>query len=155
MERGSASMSCMSELIVTRTVHINAHRSAVWAAITEPALISEWFGDTAVFDLRVGGTGAMGWNEWGEFHIVVEEIDQPSAFAFRWARVKDADPTPSNSTLVRFTLADKDGGTQLTVLETGWEQYDGDVATGMKENTEGWVEELDELVAFLEKQDSA
>jgi uncharacterized protein YndB with AHSA1/START domain len=145
----------MSELIVTRTVHINAHRSVVWAAITEPELISEWFGDTAELDLQVSGTGAMGWNEWGTFRLVVEEIDEPNAFAFRWARDKDADPSKGNSTLVRFTLAEKDGGTQLTVLETGWEEYEGDIAAGMKENTEGWVEELDELVAFLEKQDSA
>jgi uncharacterized protein YndB with AHSA1/START domain len=145
----------MSELIVTRTVHINAHRSAVWAAITVPALISEWFGDTAQLDLTVGGTGAMGWNEWGTFRLVVEEIDEPNSFAFRWARDKDADPVTSNSTLVRFTLADKDGGTQLIVLESGWEEYEGDVAAGMKENTEGWALELDELVAFLEKQDSA
>jgi uncharacterized protein YndB with AHSA1/START domain len=145
----------MSELIVTRTVHIGAHRSAVWAAITEPELISEWFGDSARLDLRVGGTGAMGWNAWGEFRIVVEEIDEPNAFAFRWARVKKADPVRGNSTLVRFTLADKDGGTQLTVVESGWEDFEGDVEAGMTENTAGWVAELDELVAFLEKQDSA
>ena len=148
------SLGCMSQLLVTRTVHINAHRSAVWAAITEPKLISEWFGDTAVLDLRVGGTGAMGWNEWGEFRIIVEEIDEPNAFAFRWARDKDADPVKGNSTLVRFMLVDKDGGTQLTVFETGWEEYEGDVPKGMKENTDGWFQELDELVAFLEKQDS-
>ena len=148
------SLGCMRELVVTRTVHINAHRSAVWAAITVPELISEWFGDSADLDLRVGGTGTMTWSEWGEFRLVVEEIDEPNAFAFRWAREKDADPTPGNSTLVRFTLVDKDGGTQLTVNETGWEQYEGDVAAGMTENTEGWTQELDELVAFLEKQDS-
>ena len=149
------SLGCMSELIVTRTVHISAHRSAVWAAITEPELISEWFGDTAQLDLRVGGAGVMGWTKWGEFRIVVEEIDEPNAFAFRWAREKDVDPVRGNSTLVRFTLDDQDGGTRLTVLETGWEEFEGDVAAEMKSNTAGWVDELDELVAFLEKQDSA
>ncbi|MDQ1547595.1 MAG: hypothetical protein QOH69_2499 [Actinomycetota bacterium] len=149
------SLGCMSELNVTRTVHINAHRSAVWAAITEPELISEWFGDTAELDLRVGGAGVMGWSEWGNFRFVVEEIDEPNAFAFRWARDTDADPVKGNSTLVRFVLDDQDGGTRLTVLETGWEEFEGDVATGMKENSAGWIAELDELVAFLDKQDSA
>ena len=144
----------MSELLVVRTVHINAHRSAVWAAITEPELVSEWFGDGAEIDLRVGGTGRMSWNDYGEFRIVVEEIDEPNAFAFRWAREKDTDPAPGNSTLVRFLLSDKDGGTQLTVNETGWEEFQGDAEAGMKDNTAGWVAELDELVAFLEKQDS-
>ncbi|HEY1531923.1 MAG TPA: SRPBCC domain-containing protein [Galbitalea sp.] len=145
----------MSELLVTRTVHINAHRSAVWAAITEPALVSEWFGDTASLELRVGAPGVFGWDEWGEFRIVVEEIDEPTAFAFRWAREKNTDPAPGNSTLVRFILSEKDGGTELTVRETGWEEFQGDVAANMKDNTAGWIEELDELVAFLDKQDSA
>jgi uncharacterized protein YndB with AHSA1/START domain len=144
----------MSDLVVMRTVHIGAHRSAVWAAITEPELISEWFGDTAQLDLRVGGTGSMGWNDHGEFRIIVEEIDEPNTFAFRWARTTDADPTPANSTLVRFTLADREGGTELTVRETGWEEYEGDTESAMTENTAGWLTELDELVAFLEKQDS-
>ena len=145
----------MSELIVTRTVHINAHRSAVWAAITVPELVSEWFGDTAQLDLRVGGIGTMGWAQWGEFRLVVEEIDETNAFAFRWARTKDTGPGKGNSTLVRFTLIDKDGGTELTVLETGWEQLEGDVVSSMQDNAKCWVAELDELVAFLEKQDSA
>jgi uncharacterized protein YndB with AHSA1/START domain len=145
----------MSELIVTRTVHINAHRSAVWAAITTPELISEWFGDTAQLDLRIGGAGTMGWKDYGEFRVVVEEIDEPNAFAFRWAHDTDTEPVTGNSTLVRFTLADNNGATALTVSETGWEDNTGDVAGRMKENTEGWLEELDELVAFLEKQDSA
>jgi uncharacterized protein YndB with AHSA1/START domain len=96
----------------------------------------------------------MFWKDYGEFRVVVEEIDEPNAFAFRWAREKDADPNPGNSTLVRFVLSDKNGGTELTVRETGWEEFEGDAVAGMKENTEGWVAELDELVAFLEKQDS-
>jgi uncharacterized protein YndB with AHSA1/START domain len=144
----------MSELSIVRNVQINAHRSAVWAALTEPELISEWFGDTAILDLRVGGTGAMGWAEWGEFRLVVEAIDEPNFFAFRWARSKDTDPRPGNSTLVQFTLTDHDGGTQLTVRETGWEDLEGDVDAAIHENTQGWRDELDELVAFLEKQDS-
>ena len=45
-------------------------------------------------------------------------------------------------------------GPPVTVRETGWEELDGDVEAAMKENTGGWVSELDELVAFLEKQDS-
>jgi uncharacterized protein YndB with AHSA1/START domain len=144
----------MSELSITRTVHIGAHRSAVWAAITEPELISEWFGDATRLDLRVGGVGVLTWDAHGSVRLVVEEIDEPNSFAFRWARDFDIDPTPGASTLVRFTLADRDGGTELTVVESGWEDVAGDVTRGMADNSAGWIEELDELVAFLEKQDS-
>jgi len=144
----------MSELLVTRTVHINAHRSAVWDAITVPELITEWFGNTADLELTIGAPGRLGWDDFGEFRIVIEEIDEPNVFAFRWAREKDTDPRPGNSTLVRFRLADKDGGTELTVRETGWEEFEGDVEAAMQDNTGGWISELDELVAFLDKQDS-
>ena len=145
----------MSELAVTRTLHIAAHPSAVWAALTQAELISEWFGDTATIDLRVGGTGVMGWKEWGDFQFVVEEIDEPRVFAFRWARTPGTDPLTTPSTLSRFTLTEQDGGTQLTVVETGWEEVGGDIEAAMEGNREGWVSELDELQAFLEKQDSA
>jgi uncharacterized protein YndB with AHSA1/START domain len=142
-------------LIVTRTVTIEAPRHRVWEAITVPELIAEWFGDTTTLDLRVGGTGTFGWDDWGDFRVIVEEIDEPNSFAFRWARDKDVDPAQDNSTLVRFTLTDHPGGTELTVIETGWEELHGDVEAAMKGNVDGWREELDELVAFLEKQDSA
>jgi uncharacterized protein YndB with AHSA1/START domain len=145
----------MAELIVTRTVHIMAHRSAVWAALTQPELISEWFGDTATLDLRVGGTGVMGWSDWGDFRVVVEEVDEPNVFAFRWGREPGKDPVAGASTVARFTLTDRDGGTELTVVETGWEEAGGDVESLMKGNDQGWLEELGELQAFLEKQDSA
>jgi uncharacterized protein YndB with AHSA1/START domain len=144
----------MSELTITRTVQIGAHRSAVWAAITQPELISEWFGDRTELDLRPGGTGSLGWDAYGTVRFVVQEVDEPNAFAFRWARDFDTDPTPGGSTLVRFSLSDRDGGTQLTVVESGWDEVIGDVEKGMADNTAGWHSELDELVAFLEKQDS-
>lgn len=144
----------MSELTVTRTLHIAAHPSAVWAALTEPELISEWFGDTATIDLRVGGRGVMGWSSDGDFAFVIEELDEPNVFAYRWAHEPGADPTRDKSTLVRFTLAPHDGGTELTVVETGWEQFGDESARFMQQNTEGWLEELDELRDFLEKQDS-
>lgn len=142
-------------LIVTRTLTIEAPRHRVWEAITVPELIAEWFGDTATLELRPGGTGTFGWDDWGDFRLVVDEIDEPNSFSFRWARDKDVDPVAGNSTLVRFTLSDHPGGTELTVVETGWEELDGDVDAAMKGNVDGWREELDELVAFLEKQDSA
>jgi len=144
----------MAPLVVTRTLHINAHRSAVWAALTEPHLIAEWFSDLATIDLRVGGAGSLTWDRWGRRNLVVAEIDEPSVFAFRWPHGVDLDPATAPATLVRFTLEDADGGTRLTVVETGWEVFGDEAAAFSVENAGGWVEELDELQSFLEKQDS-
>jgi uncharacterized protein YndB with AHSA1/START domain len=144
----------MTELEITRTVHILASRAAVWAALTEDELVSEWFGDETQIDFRVGGTGFLRWDDWGSFRLVVEEIDAQNSLAIRWAREVDVDPIATNSTVFRFTLADREHGIDLTVVETGWESLDGDIQAAMRSNTEGWTAELDELVAFLEKQDS-
>jgi uncharacterized protein YndB with AHSA1/START domain len=144
----------VAELSIFRSVQIAAHRSAVWEALTEAELLGEWFGDTAEIDLRVGGAGKLSWDAWGTFRLVVEEVDEPNSFAFRWARDPDTDPKPGASTLARFTLEDQEGGTRLTVVETGWDELGGDVEAAMQGNRDGWVEELDELIAFLEKQDS-
>ncbi len=147
----------MAPLVVTSTLHIEAHRSAVWAALTQPELITEWFSDTATIDLRPGGDGTIGWDRWGTFPLVIEEVDEPSIFAFRWTPGSAAGPdatTLVRFTLVRFTLVEKDGGTELTVTETGWESY-GDTAGAMaQDHDRGWADHTLALQEFLEKQDS-
>ena len=144
----------MDQLNVTRTVHIRATRAAVWDAITQPELLSEWFGDDADLVAEPGAAGSLTWNEYGVFHLVVEAVDPQNSIAIRWAREKDVDVTPTNSTVFRFVLEDREHGIDLTVIETGWESLEGDIEKHMQGNTDGWREELDELVAFLEKQDS-
>jgi uncharacterized protein YndB with AHSA1/START domain len=144
----------MAPLVVTRTLHINAHRSAVWSALTEPHLLAEWFGQEATIDLRVGGDGTLTFDGYGTASFVVEEIDEPNAFAFRWPHGPGEHPTSDPTTLVRFTLEDAEGGTRLTVVETGWEAFGDDAEAFMQDNVDGWQSELDELRDFLEKQDS-
>ena len=147
-------MTTSSALEVTRTLDILATRDKVWAALTVPDLISEWFGDETVFEPVVGSSGSLTWADFGSYRLVVEEVDEPAVLAYRWARTRDEDPDAHNSTLVRFTLEDLGGSTRLTVVETGWESLAGDIEKGMAENTVGWRQELDELRAVLELQDS-
>jgi len=144
---------------VTRSVLIRAHRSAVWEAITTPELIEEWLGQKASFDsLAVGARGVFGWDGYGDFPVEIVELDEPSVFAFRWGEVGGHTLTDENSTVARYTIEEVPEGTLLTVVETGFDRLAGDAASRRSradENRKGWNEELDELVAFLEKQDSA
>lgn len=144
----------MAPIVVTRTIHIAAHRSAVWAALTQAELISEWFGDDAHIDLRVGGDGDMNFEGYGMARFIVEEVDEPNTFAYRWPHGADQDPHVNPTTLVRFTLEDAEGGTSLTVVETGWETFGDDAAQFSEDNNGGWASELAELKDFLERQDS-
>ena len=137
---------------ITRTIVVNAPKSAVWAAITDPDKISRWFGQRTSLNLSVGGKATFTWDEHGTARTVITEIDEPNAFGFRWAADIDADPVAGNSTLVRFTLSEHDSGTELTVVESGFDTLDRDPADqkrAREANTEGWKTELGELSAYL------
>lgn len=140
----------MDTLDITRTVDISAPIEKVWATITEPDLISQWFGDATEFEAIEGGTGFFGWNAHGKFRVVVEQVNPPHTLVYRWAhREADTEPTSRNSTVVRFELSEIDGGTRLGLLETGFEDL-ADPQTAHAENSGGWTAELGDLVAFLQ-----
>ena len=142
---------------ISRTVRIAAPRERVWAALTDPDLMTEWFGDGAGFTaLEVGGTGSIDWDDYGSFPIEFTEIDPLTALGFRWSGIP-ADQLDEYSTHVRFSLADADGSTDVTVVETGFETLPGGTRyrrDRLEQNREGWDVELDELAVFLEDQAS-
>ncbi|MDO3402523.1 SRPBCC domain-containing protein [Mycolicibacterium neoaurum] len=135
-------------LEITRIVDIAASPAAVWAALTEQDLITQWFGDSAEFDPVPGGVGYFGWSTHGRFRVVVEQIEAPRLLVYRWAREVDVDPVPGNSTVVRFELTPTADGTRLALVETGFDELD-DPATAHSDNTGGWRTELDDLVRML------
>jgi uncharacterized protein YndB with AHSA1/START domain len=141
----------VATLDITRSIDINAPADKVWAAITQPDLIAQWFGETCEFDPTPGGSGTFGWSEHGTFRVVVEHVDAPKTLIYRWARESDVDPVPGNSTVVRFDLTEVAGGTRLTLLETGFEDVP-DPQDAHDGNVGGWRAELGELVEFLESR---
>lgn len=142
---------------VEREVVIRASASRVWAALTEPAHLAEWFGDAgAEMDgLRPGGRITFRWREHGTSRAVIERVEAPHRFSYRWALRPDVDPRPGNSTLVEFTLRAKGDVTRLRVVESGFatlEWPEGERARDVRLNTSGWAAELAELVAYLERE---
>ncbi|WP_051639858.1 SRPBCC domain-containing protein [Cellulomonas sp. URHE0023] len=142
---------------VTRTVHIKATPDRVWAAITRPDLITQWLGTKADLpELRVGAMGVFGFEGYGEFPVRIDEYDEPVVFAFTWGTPpapRDGEPavlTPQNSTQVRYTLVPDGDSTILSVVESGFGLLSRDPVEAMRSNRQGWTDELDELVAYLE-----
>jgi uncharacterized protein YndB with AHSA1/START domain len=142
---------------VRRTVRINATPARVWAALTRPELITQWLGNTAALpELRVGGEGSFGFDGYGQVPVRIDEYDEPTVFAFTWGTppaLPDGSVNPirsDNSTQVRYTLAPDGESTVLTVVESGFGLLSRDSAEAMNSNRDGWNEELDELVAYLE-----
>lgn len=143
------------EATVTRTVTIAAPRDLVWALLTAPDQLSQWFGQRADFPDGVapGALGSFGWTGEGDFPARIEINDPQTRFAFTWG--SPGEPLrEDNATTATFTLADAaDGGTELTVVETGFDRLSGDAAAhrrAMEDNAQGWNAEIDELVARAE-----
>jgi uncharacterized protein YndB with AHSA1/START domain len=144
----------MATDMIQREIQIDAPVDRVWAVLTEAKHIAGWFGDSVEIDLRPGGKALFTWSGHGTYHAVVERVEPPVVFAYRWARNAGNDPAAADSTLVEFTLAAAGDGTLLTVVETGfagWAATEEEQDKGAAENTQGWGEELGELKEYAER----
>jgi uncharacterized protein YndB with AHSA1/START domain len=139
---------------VRRTIRIAAPIEKVWSAITEPAHISRWFGQARFEDSTPGSLGTLSWEGRDPIPVRIEAIDEPRMISYRWANDDASGVVPdaiddAHSTVFTFTLEPAANGTQLTVVETGFETT-SDPAENMTSHAKGWISELDELVAVLE-----
>ena len=138
---------------VTRTVHVEASRASVWEALSDPEVMVKWFGDVVRFTaLEPGATGSIEWDDYGSFPIEITEVVPGDSFGFRWSGIP-AEKLDEYSTHVRFSLADAGTGTDVTVIESGFETLPGGTLyrrDRLEQNREGWDVELDELVILLE-----
>jgi len=138
---------------IEREISIDAPIDRVWDVVTKAEHVGRWFGDvTAEIELRPGGRFTCTWAEHGTVHGVVERVEPPRAFAYRWARPVGAELEKGNSTLVEFTLAPEGSGTRLRVVESGFRDLDltdEERAKYAEGNVQGWKQELDELAGYV------
>jgi uncharacterized protein YndB with AHSA1/START domain len=138
---------------VRRTIRIAAPIEKVWSAVTDPEHISRWFGQTQFEGTGVGARGTMRWPDFGPVPMLIEAIEPPRLVSYRWGNDDASGVVPDeldeHSTVFTFTLESVADGTELTVVETGFENTSDPIAN-LKSHGEGWVLELDKLVALLE-----
>lgn len=139
---------------VRRTIHVAAPVEKVWTAITEPEHISRWFGRTVLVGEGVGAHGTVTWPHEDAIPIRVEAVDPPRMISYRWCNDEALDSVPSeldvaHSTVFTFTLKELRDGTELTVVESGFETT-REPGRNLESHRQGWDEQLDRLVAMLE-----
>ena len=140
--------------VVRRTIRIAAPPEKVWSAVTEPDHISRWFGRVELDGAGAGARGTMSFPERTPIPLLVEAIDPPRTVTYRWNNDDAVEGDPDElvvdrSTVFTFTLEPVSGGTQLTVVESGFEQTT-DPTANLESHRDGWDSELDKLVALLE-----
>src|SRR5260370_14773895 len=111
----------MPGLGIDREVLIEAPVEVVWRTITEPDQMSQWFADRVELVVEPGAHGYMEFGDQGG-PVVVEIVDPPTRFSFRWNHPHGEEPVAGNSMLVEFTLTPEgDERTRLRVVESDHE----------------------------------
>jgi uncharacterized protein YndB with AHSA1/START domain len=110
----------------------------VWAALTTPERLADWFAEAEV-DLRVGGQIRLAWNGVHKTTVTITVCDPPRSLAWRWE-------IGGRDTLVRFDLEPDGDGCALTLTHSGLSPRAGPGA-GVRS---GWHAHLEALPAAME-----
>jgi uncharacterized protein YndB with AHSA1/START domain len=94
----------------------------VWAALTTPERLADWFAEAEV-DLRVGGGIRLHFSTKGPTDMKITVCEAPRALAWVWT-------LGGQDTLVRFDLAPDAGGCQLTLTHSNVPRASGGVRAG-------------------------
>ena len=150
-------MSPTSTDRIERQILLGAPRGRVWRALTDAAEFATWFG------VKVEGTFAPGAHLRGAithpgyehvvFEITIERMEPERLFSWRWhpyAVEPGVDYSAEPTTLVVFELADTPDGTQLTVVESGFDRVPlARRAQAYRMNGEGWTIQMQAIEKYV------
>lgn len=138
---------------IEKEIIIKAPQETVYEAITSPERITAWFPTAIEGTLNVGDRPVLDFGEHGKNQIYVESAKPHEYFAYRWVPGSKhfiGDVLTQQNTLVEFTLEAIDGGTKVTLKESGFASLPADVRDQkFSENTGGWDYMLGRLVELL------
>ncbi|AXI10400.1 polyketide cyclase [Oceanobacillus zhaokaii] len=132
---------------IEREIIIDASIQTVWELVSQPAW---WVGDKPGPDsVDLDGKRVVAKTRFGKFPVLIKQMDRPNYLACRWASsFPGEEPQEGNSTLVEFTLIEKDGGTLLRVVESGFSSIavpEKEQHKFFNENVKGWEQQLEVL----------
>ncbi|MEV8391163.1 MULTISPECIES: SRPBCC family protein [unclassified Streptomyces] len=150
-----------SEDRIEREITIAAPMERVWAVLTEPEHVGQWFGQgqPAPIDLRPGGIMHLDHGQYGQFPTTIVKVDPPHYFSYRWASAYPGQVADEgNSTLVEFTLTPEGDGTRLRVVETGFADIvipdDRKDVASKESHTAGWTDMVVNIRDYVERLDA-
>ena len=138
---------------IERSVFIRAPRSRVWSAIANVEEFASWFQVKAEGEFKPGATVPMTCTVPGyegiRFDVTIESVEPERRLAWRW--IPGAEQPPDESTtFVEFVLADEDGGTRVTVTESGFDRISlVRRAKAYEENSKGWEAQMQNLERYV------
>jgi uncharacterized protein YndB with AHSA1/START domain len=136
---------------IERTILLKAPRSRVWRALSNAAEFGAWFGVDFKGKAFAAGKPVRGkvtypGYEHIEMEVQIERMEPERLLSWRWhpAAIDPAvDYSDEPTTLVEFKLSEGEGGTVLTVVESGLDKIPlARRATVFRLNSSGWDEQM-------------
>lgn len=160
----------MSTDRIEKKILLKAPRARVWRAISDSREYGRWFGmklnGPFVAGQKITGTIAMTEADpevakLQEPHVGkaaelwIDRIQPETLFSMKWhpfAIDPNVDYSEEPMTLIEFALQDDDGGTWLTITESGFENIPASRrAEAMKANESGWEHQCQLIKKYLQK----
>lgn len=142
-----------SSLTATATKTIDASAPNVWRALTDPAIVKQYFyGTELATDWRVGShitfSGEYNGQQYQDKGIVREYIDGKRLQYTYFSSFSGLEDTPENYSLVTISIDGTDSETTITVVQQGFKDEQArDHAAG----EQGWSAVLDGLKQIVEE----
>ncbi|MGF1605824.1 MAG: SRPBCC family protein [Rhodothalassiaceae bacterium] len=142
---------------ISRQIQIDADPHRVWEALSDPASFGQWFcvtldgpfivGQTTTGTMTYPGCEGLRWTS------VTEVMEPPARLVLRWPDLAPGEDVGSETVwlAVEFSLRPRDGGTLVTVTETGFAALPEDRhASMLRDNAAGWDIQTVNLKTYVE-----
>ena len=144
---------------IEKKVQLAAPRSRVWRALTDSSQFGEWFrvklDDKFAEGKTVRGPILHKGYEHVTIEMTIERIEPEHYFSYRWhpyAIDPKADYSKEPTTLVEFLLEEADGGTALTIIESGFDRIPlARRAEAFRMNDSGWTGQAKAIAAYVSR----
>ena len=142
---------------IEKQVLLKAPRARVWRALADAGEFGRWFGVELsggfVPGARLTGRITHKGYEHYPFEMTVERIEPERLFSFRWhpnALDLAVDYSAEPTTLIEFKLQDAEGGTLLTLVESGFERLSPDrLESAYRGNEKGWAQQMEAIARYV------
>jgi uncharacterized protein YndB with AHSA1/START domain len=142
---------------IEKRIVLRAPRSRVWRAITSAKEFGTWFRMNLDGEFAEGATVRGRVTHPGYEHVtlemLVERIEPERYFSYRWhpyAIDLKVDYSKEPTTLVEFTLAETEGGTAVTIVESGFDKIPlARRAEAYRMNDQGWAGQAKKLAQYV------
>ncbi len=144
---------------IEKEIVLRAPRSRVWRALADAEQFGAWFGmkleGAFAPGARVRGQMTSPAHELVTIEFAIERIDPESRLSYRWHPYpfeSGVDYSSEPTTLVEFQLEEVAGGTQLRVVESGFDRIPlARRAEAFRMNDAGWAEQLENIARYVAK----